>query len=101
MVKIFYEDFKCTVEDQGEIGKWFDIKTGIKQECNMSGLFFLIVMDWVLRRTVGHGENGIRWKFASELDNLDFTDVMLISSTKQQIQEKQQQERMTKSNEWD
>ena len=43
-----------------------------------------------MRRTFGHGENGIRWKFASELDNVDFADVVLISSTKQQIQDKQQ-----------
>ena len=49
----------------------------------MSGFLFLIVMDWVMRRTVGHGENCIRWKFASKLDNLDFTNVVLISSTKQ------------------
>ena len=49
----------------------------------------MIVMDWVMRRTVGHGENGIRWKFTSKLDVLDFADdVVLISSTKQQIQDK-------------
>ena len=43
-----------------------------------------------MRRTVGHGENGIRWKlFTSKLDDLDFADdVVLISSTKQQIQDK-------------
>ena len=49
----------------------------------------MIVMDWVMRRTVGRGENGIRWKFTSKLDVLDFADdVVLISSTKQQIQDK-------------
>ena len=31
MVKIFYEDFECAVEDQGEICSWFSIKTGVKQ----------------------------------------------------------------------
>ena len=43
-----------------------------------------------MRRTVGHGENGIRWKlFTSKLDGLDFADdVVLISFTKQQIQDK-------------
>ena len=46
-------------------------------------------MDWVIRRTIGHGENGIRWKFTSKLDDLDFgDDVVLNSSTKQQIQDK-------------
>ena len=47
-------------------------------------------MDWVMKSTVGHGENSIRWKFASKLDNLDFADVVLVSTTKQQIQDKQQ-----------
>ena len=50
MVKIFYEDFGCAVEDQGEICSWFSIKTGVKQECNMSGFLFLTVVDWVMRK---------------------------------------------------
>ena len=43
-----------------------------------------------MRRTVGHGGNGIRWKlFTSKIDDPDFADdVALISSTKQQIQDK-------------
>ena len=39
MVKIFYEDLKCAVEDKEEIGEWFDIENGVKQRFNMSGLF--------------------------------------------------------------
>ena len=55
----------------------------------MSGFLFLIVMDWVMRRTVGGGENGIRWKLTSKLDDLDFADdIVLLSSPKQQIQDK-------------
>ena len=42
MVKIFYKDVKCAVEDQGEIGERFYIKTGVKGGCNMSGFLFLI-----------------------------------------------------------
>ena len=71
MVKLFYDGFQCAVEDQGEKCEWFDIKTGVKQGCNMSGFLFLIVLDWVMRRTVGNGENGIRWKLTSKLDDLD------------------------------
>ena len=55
----------------------------------MSGFLFLIGMDWVMRRAVGSGENGIRWKFTSKLDDLGFADdIVLLSSTKQQIQDK-------------
>ena len=40
-------------------------------------------------RAVGSGENGIRWKFTSKLDYLVFADdIVLLSSTKQQIQDK-------------
>ena len=89
MVRVFYDDFKCAVEDQGEICVWIDIKTGVKQGCNMSGVVSLIVMDLVMRRAVGGGKNGIRWKFTSTLDDLDFADdIVLLSSAKQQIQDK-------------
>ena len=55
----------------------------------MSGFQFLMAIDWVMRRTVAKGENGIRWKFTSKLDDLDFADdIALLSSTKQQIQQK-------------
>ena len=64
-------------------------ETGVKQGCNMSGFLFLIVLDWVKRRTVGNGENGIRWKLTSKVDDLDFADdIALLSATKQQIQDK-------------
>ena len=55
----------------------------------MSGFLFLIVMDWIMRRAVENGENGIRWRFTTKLDDLDFADdVALLSSTKQHIQNK-------------
>ena len=30
MLREFYDDFKCAVEDQGKTREWFDIKTGVK-----------------------------------------------------------------------
>ena len=41
MVKIFYEDLKCAVEDKRVLCEWFDIKTGVKQRCNVSGFSVL------------------------------------------------------------
>ena len=55
----------------------------------MTGFLFLIIMDWVMKITVGNGENGIRCRFTSKLDDLDFADdIALISTNKQQIQDK-------------
>ena len=86
LVKAFYDDFKCAVIHQGETSEWFDIRTGVKQGWNMSGFLFLMVVDWVMRRTVRNGKTGIRWKSTSKLDDLDFADDLdLIASTKQHI----------------
>ena len=57
IVRVFYDDFKCAVEDQEETCEWFDIENGVKQGCSMSGFLFLIVMDWVMRRAVGSGKS--------------------------------------------
>ena len=68
---------------------WFEVKSGVKQGCNMSGFLFLLVIDWVMRRTVAHAGTGIRWKMTTLLEDLDFADdLAFISSTYTQIQKK-------------
>ena len=54
----------------------------------MSGLLFLLVVDWVMRHTLEEGNSGIRWKFNTMLEDLDFADDMANSWTKQHIQTK-------------
>ena len=55
----------------------------------MPRFLFLTVTDWAMRRTVGRGENCTRWKFRSKLEDVNFTDdVLLISCAKHQIQDK-------------
>ncbi|XP_068684762.1 uncharacterized protein [Montipora foliosa] len=55
----------------------------------MSGFLFLIAMHWVMRKTTKHGNTGIRWKFNSYLEDLDFADdLALISSSRSHIQTK-------------
>ena len=53
----------------------------------MSGFLFLLVIDWVMRRTLSEGNTGIRWRFTEKLDDLDFADdLALLSSTRRQVQ---------------
>ena len=55
----------------------------------MSGLLFLLVVDWVMRNTLQEGNTGIRWKCNTKLEDLDFADdIALLSSTRQHIQTK-------------
>ena len=50
---------------------------------------FLLVVDWVLRRTVEHAGTGIQWMITTTLKNLDFADdLALIPSTFTYIQTK-------------
>ena len=66
---------------------WFDVKSGVRQECAMSGFLFLLVIDWVMRRTLREGSTGIRWWFTEKLEDLDFAeDLALLSSTRRQLQ---------------
>ena len=87
MVKALYDDFECAVVDGQDTTEWFKIKTGVKQGCNMSGLLFLLVVDWVMRNTLQEENTRIRWKLNTKLEDLDFADdIALLSSTRQHIQ---------------
>jgi len=89
MVKTLYEDFQCSIMDENETTDWFPVKTGVKQECCMSGFLFLLVIDWVMWRTVEGERTGIRWDFTTMLEDLDFADdIALLSSTMDHIQHK-------------
>ena len=89
MVKIMYDDFECSVLDEGEQTRWFKITTGVKQGCVMSGFLFLLTVDWTMRRTTERHRNGIRWDFTSTLEDLDFADdIVLVSSKYDHIQNK-------------
>mgnify|MGYP001793802340 CR=1 FL=1 len=86
IVKAFYDDFECAIlDDDGDITEWLKIKTGIKQGCNISGFLFLLVIDFVMTRALRQDSTGLRWKFTSKLEDLDFDDdVALLSSSKEE-----------------
>jgi len=89
LVKALYDDFECAVVDGQDTTEWFKIRTGVKQGGNMSSLLFLLVVDWVTRNALQEGNTGIRGKFNTKLEDLEFADdIALLSSTRQHIQTK-------------
>ena len=48
-VRGIYEGFECAVIEENETSEWFQIKTGVKQGCVMSGFLFLLAIDWVMK----------------------------------------------------
>ena len=53
----------------------------------MSGFLLLLIIDWIMRHAVKEEGTGLRWKFTSKLEDLDFANnVALISSTQRHLQ---------------
>lgn len=89
IIKELYLNNKCFIEVDGELTEPFLIKSGVKQGCVMSGLLFIIVIDWIMRNTIKDKKRGIRWKFTSSLEDLDFADdIVLMSSKFDDLQQK-------------
>ena len=60
MVNAMYDGSHCAIVEGTNQTDWFDVKSGVKQGCNMSGFLFLLVIDWIMRRTVLGANTGIR-----------------------------------------
>ena len=80
MVKVMYDESKSTVVDGSGVYYWLEVKTGVKQGCDMSAFLFLLVVDSVMRETTRDGNTGIRWKFSGFLEDLDFADDLSLIS---------------------
>ena len=63
MTKTLYDGFTCAVIDEGEITERFPVVTDVKQGCCMSEFLFLLVIDWVMWKTVDGQRKSIRWDY--------------------------------------
>ena len=89
LVRMFYTDVKCSVVSEGGLTNWFEVKSGVKQGCVMSGFLFLLVVDWIMSQAVKDNNTGIRWNMMEQLEDLDFADdIALLASHWNQLQRK-------------
>lgn len=89
LVRMFYSDVKCSVISDGGLTNWFEVKSGVKQGCVMSGFLFLLMVDWIMTQAVKDNNTGIKWSMMEQLEDLDFADdIALLSSTWNQMQRK-------------
>lgn len=70
----------CVIES-GKTSDWFKVQTGVRQGCVMSGFLFIIVVDWMMR-SINDRKQGIRWKFMSTQEDLDYADDLALISSK-------------------
>ena len=89
LVRMFYTDVKCSVVSEGGLTNWFEVKSGVKQGCVMSGFLFLLVVDWIMLQAVKDNNTGIKWNMMEQLEDLDFADdIALLASHWNQLQRK-------------
>ena len=50
LVKTPYETLQCSFRDEGDTTGWFQVTTGVKQGCCMSGFLFPLIIDWVMQK---------------------------------------------------
>ena len=89
---IFIRTFEALYHHSGRYSSWFEVKSGVRQECVLSGfnliVLVVLIMDWVMRH-INDRRRGLRWIFTSVLDDLDYADdVALMSSRFADLQEK-------------
>ena len=89
MIKEMYNGSSSCVINTRQTSDWFSFKTGVRQGCMMSGFLFIVAVDWIMRSTTKGKRTGIRWKFTTQLEDLDYADdIALLSSKHQHMQEK-------------
>jgi exonuclease III len=82
IIQRFYNNSRCAVRNNGQLGEWFQVVTGVRQGCILSPLIFLLVMDWVLKRSLDDSTCGIQWVNGGQLTDLDFADdIALVEDT--------------------
>ena len=84
MIIALYKESECCAKTEKGTTRFFKIMSGVRQECVLSPMLFIIIMDYTLRFTSGY-----RVKVSNkQLLDLVFTgDVVLLDESKERLQQ--------------
>jgi hypothetical protein len=74
---------KCKILHEGKLTDYIEITNGVRQGCKLSPIIFLLVLDNVMRKTLGNRKRGIEWGMKHRLEDLDFADDICLLSQRQ------------------
>ena len=60
IIQQLYENSTSQVIHNGKLTNPFAVKTGVKQGCLFSPLIFLLVVDWIMKKTTENDSTGIQ-----------------------------------------
>ena len=79
IIRALYEGFSEQVVHNWQKTEPLSMRTGVRQDCLLSPLLFLVTLDWVTK-TAFATRRGIQWSFMTSLEHLDFADDLALLS---------------------
>ena len=80
LIQKTYAKYSCRVIHNGVLSELFEMLTGVRQGCLLSPFFYLLVIDWIMRRTTEKHQHGIQWTLTTRLEDLYFADEFALLS---------------------
>jgi len=78
---IYLNSSSCVRTENGN-SEYFNIVTGARQGCILSPFLFLLVIYFIMTKTIDDTRHGIQWNNQQHLTDLDFADdIVLIAKT--------------------
>jgi len=85
--RALYGNTRCCVKTGTGMTEMFDILTGVRQGCILSPFLFLIIIDFIMRKTTHGQDYGIQLG-PGKLADLDFADdIALLSNIRDALQD--------------
>ncbi len=67
-IKIFYSNLGRNLRIRIN---FFNIRTGVRQGHSLSPILFILVIDWVIKKTTEDKKRGLQWGIMGHLEDLD------------------------------
>jgi len=83
--KALYDNSSCCVKTASGYTEFFEIVSGVRQGCILSPFLFVIVIDFVMRRTMDKLEYGVVWQKWNRLTELDFANDIVIVAEEENV----------------
>jgi hypothetical protein len=61
LIRALYEGFRCAVIHDEKFFAYFAVESGVKQGCILTGLLFLLIVNWMMKKTTENRVTGIGW----------------------------------------
>ena len=83
IIKATYDGAKCRVLNKGKLSEPFEVHSGVRLDCILWPILFLIVLgDVVKAALLSHRNKGLRWMMNCFLEHLHYADDICLLSHK-------------------